>query len=144
MANPMIRIFPHSRDEFETTDDLKTWLLTALKARGGRYYLREGSKYGSNPPGSIILFRYGDEIVGEAVVEEDFTPEHKAESGFRYEGYIKFEPSSIRTYVGALSIETLERIVGRELKPARPYYKIDSWIVYPSILAEVVKEGFHQ
>ena len=139
-----MRIFPHSRDEFETADDLKTWLLTALKARGGRYFLRLDSKHGSNPTGSIVLFRHGDEIVGEAVVEQDFVPEPKIEGGFSYEGYIKFSPSSIRTYVGAIPIETLERLTRRDLKRARPYYKIEDWTIYPLILAAVVREGFHQ
>jgi uncharacterized protein (DUF488 family) len=37
MIAPHIRLFPHSKEEFPSLDLLTTWLLTALKARGGRY-----------------------------------------------------------------------------------------------------------
>lgn len=141
MAQVIIRIFPHSREEFSSADDLRTWLLTALKARGGRYFLR--STQGSIPTGSIVLFRHGDEIIGEAVVENDFVSREMSEKGVTYEGFIKFAPSSIRTYVGALSIESLGKLAGRDFSGARPYYKIEDWTLYPKILSEVVKEGFY-
>lgn len=40
MTQAILRIFPHSKQEFATADDLRSWLVTALKARGGRYLLR--------------------------------------------------------------------------------------------------------
>jgi len=141
MAQAIIRIFPHSKEEFPTADDLRSWLLTALKARGGRYLLRSGQ--GSIPPGSVVLLRHGNKIVGEAVVEEDFVSQHIEEEGFTYEGFIKFAPSSIRLYVGALPIEVLGNIAGRDFSVARTYYKIEDWAVYSRILCEVVGEGFY-
>ena len=139
--NPIIRIFPHSRDEFPTADDLRTWLLTALKARGGRYHLR--TSQGSIPPGSVVLFRHGDEVVGEAVVEENFISQPTKEADVTYEGFIKFAPSSIRVYVGALPAKVLGQLCGRDFSGARPYYKIEDWALYPKILAEVAVEGFY-
>lgn len=140
MAQPVIRIFPHSKEEFKDSDELRTWLITALKARGGRYLLREGSGHGSNPSGSLILFRHGNEIIGEAVVEQDYIAYDKPVT---YGGFIKFVASSIRLYVGGLPVKVLGELCGRDFTGARSYYKIEDWAAYPKILAEVAKEGFH-
>lgn len=141
MTQGVIRIFPHSKEEFATADELRTWLVTALKARGGRYLLR--SSQGSIPSGSIVLFRHGNEIIGEAVVEEDFVAKSIKEGDFTYEGFIKFAPSSIRVYVGSLPIKALEELAQRDFSVARTYYKIEDWALYSRILSEVVKEGFY-
>lgn len=145
MTQPVVRIFPHSKEEFEDSDELRTWLITALKARGGRYRLHVDSSYGSNPSGSLILFRYENEIIGEAVVEQDYIAYDKPLKigDFTYGGFIKFVPSSIRVYVGGLPVKVLGEFCGRDFSGARPYYKIEDWAVYPKILAEVAKEGFH-
>jgi hypothetical protein len=52
-----IRIFPHSKEEFPSLDMLTTWLLTALKARGGRYLIRSANAVADLPTGSLVLFR---------------------------------------------------------------------------------------
>jgi|Deesub1362B_J571_1020462.scaffolds.fasta_scaffold06895_2 hypothetical protein len=141
MTQAILRIFPHSKQEFATADDLRSWLVTALKARGGRYLLR--SNQGSIPRGSVVLFRHGNQIVGEAVVEEDFVSQPVEVDGVTYEGSIKFAVSSIRLYVGGLPIEVLADLAGRDFSVARTYYKIEDWAVYPRILSEAVKEGFY-
>src|SRR4051794_23706582 len=66
---PHIRIFPCGR-EFPSPDALVTWRMTALPARGGRYHLRSGDAVADLAAGSVVLFRHGDAIVGEAVVRE--------------------------------------------------------------------------
>ena len=149
MPQPIIRILPHTRAEFPSSDHLRTWMLTALKANGGCYLLRSFGVLGAgnNPPGSIVLFRFHDQIVGEAVIEqdvtrqniEDLTPEGQP---FTYEGYMKLAPSSIRAYIGSLSVAELGDLCGRDFSIANPYYKIDDWAVYPKILARVAPQGF--
>ena len=47
-----------------------TWLLTGLRGRGGVYHLTSADAVANLPPGSIVLFRYGHEIIGEAVVRK--------------------------------------------------------------------------
>src|SRR5262249_21824994 len=68
MATLQVRIFPHSQKEFPSEDSLLTWLLTGLRGRGGVYLLRNADAVKDVPTGSVVLFRYGNRIVGEAVV----------------------------------------------------------------------------
>src|ERR1700681_1483322 len=97
---PHIRIFPHSKEEFPSLDMLTTWLLTALKARGGRYLIRSAKSVADLPPGSIVLFRYGHVIVGEAVVSRYVRESHDDRmllgQETQYEAHVAFCPSSIR------------------------------------------------
>jgi len=39
MGALQVRIFPHCQKEFPSEDSLLTWLLTALRGRGGVYHL---------------------------------------------------------------------------------------------------------
>ncbi|MDP2858820.1 MAG: hypothetical protein Q8P50_12700 [Bacillota bacterium] len=150
MQSPIIRVFPHSRDEFPTADDLRTWLATALKAKGGRYLLHSltGIGEGNTPPGSIGLFRFHDEIVGEAVVVEDVQrakiqePSGVGGNAVTYEGFIQFVPSSIRLYVGGLAISDLQAVVGTNLQSAQTRNVISDWSVYPAILRLAARQGF--
>ena len=141
MTKQTVRIFPHSRDEFETADEIRIWLYNGLRLRDGGYYLRAIKGVGSIPRGSIVLFRFDKDIVGEAIVKENVKEVDVIESGVRYEGMIKFEASSIRIYRRPIKIKFLENITGRDFSVARTYFKIE-WDVYPQILAEVVKYGF--
>src|ERR1700677_1447542 len=101
---PHIRIFPHSRAEFPTKENLTTWLANGLKHRGGQYLLVSRDRVAELPPGSVVLFRYGTDIVGEAVVKEslrDFpvTAQNSATGEDQaYESCVRFEPTSIRVY----------------------------------------------
>ena len=146
--NPHIRIFPHSRDEFPSIDVLTTWMLTALKARGGKYLLRSAQSVRNLQIGSIVIFRHSDLIVGEAVVK---TPVQETQIKERtlngkeveYKALVVFEPSSIRLYSPPMNIERLQDIVGPSIQLGNPRtrYKIADWTVYPKILAEVMSHG---
>jgi hypothetical protein len=137
-----IRIFPHSKEEFPSLDLLTTWLLTALKARGGRYMIRSGHRIAELPAGSLVLFRWGHVIVGEAVV---FRYVHDSKSDrmllgqeTQYEAHVEFSPSSIRVFVPPVPIEELQAILGDSTNvttSAQPYNKIEDWSVYPKLLA---------
>jgi hypothetical protein len=137
-----IRIFPHSKDEFPSLDMLTTWLLTALKARGGRYMIRSGDRIAELPAGSVVLFRYGHVIVGEAVVFS-YVRDSKNDrtllgQEMQYEAYVEFSPSSIRLFVPPVPVEELQAILGDSTNitaSAQPYNKIDDWSVYPKLLA---------
>lgn len=142
MATAHIRIFPHSKEEFPSLDMLTTWLLTALKARGGRYLIRSSKSVADLPLGSIVLFRYGHVIVGEAVVysyvRESRNDRTLLGQETEYEAYVEFSPSSIRVLLPPLPVEELQSIIGDSLNvmaSAQPYYKLEDWSVYPKLLA---------
>lgn len=148
MANPHIRILPHNQEEFASIDKLTSWLLTSLRARGGRYNLRSRNAIAELPNGSIVLFRYGHNIVGEAIVagyfRESSIDRTLTGKEFNYEAYIVFSQTSIRVYAPPLPIKKLQRIIGESLDittSAQPYYKIEDWNIYPGLLAEIVESG---
>jgi hypothetical protein len=149
MAEPHIRIFPHSKEEFPSLDMLTTWLLTALKARGGRYLIRSASSLADLPLGSVVLFRYGRVVVGEAVVSQYVRDATKNRTVLgqetQYEAYVELAPSSIRVFVPPLPIEELQSLIGESpniTTSAQPYYKLEDWAIYPKILAaHVGKSG---
>ena len=148
-----IRIFPHAREEFPSLDTFVTWLHTSLKARNGLYNLR-AKNAADVPPGSIVLFRYGQEIVGEAVVidkkifdspilERTFTG---AEA--KYEARVAFVPSSIRLFVPAIPIDNIQSLINgtpeeKPLAGANLYYRFDDWSLYSNLLAVHIKNGGH-
>ncbi len=139
---PHIRIFPHSKDEFPSLDMLTTWLLTALKARGGRYLIRSADRVAELSTGSVVLFRYGHVLVGEAVVCK-YVRSSKNDRTLlgqetKYEAHVELSPSSIRIFVPPVPIEELQTILGDSTNvtsSAQPYNKIDDWSVYPKLLA---------
>jgi hypothetical protein len=130
---PHIRVFPHSTDEFPSLGMLTTWLLTALKARGGRYLIRSAKAVPDLPTGSVVLFRCGHVIVGEAVV---FTYVHDSaknrtllDQEMEYEAHGEFSPASIRLFVPPFPVEVLQSIMGDSLNiatSAQPYYKLEN------------------
>jgi hypothetical protein len=144
---PHIRILPHSQAEFPSRDALTIWLLTALKARAGRYLLR--SPLAELSAGSIVLFRVRNEVVGEAVVREyvrdgePITDTTLAGQEQRYEAHIDFAPGSIRLFVPPISIETLQQLIGDDpdITVAQGSKIIRDWSLYPKILAKHVATG---
>lgn len=145
VEGPHIRIFPHSPKVFPSSDDLVTWLMTALKARGGEYFL-----LGDNAPsdllaGSLVLFRHGNRIVGEAVVREYKKEAGVMERGEPFKGRAVFTETSIRLYSPPISIDALKQLkeaVGdiKDVTIANAYH-IVSWDVYPDLLAKHVGNG---
>jgi hypothetical protein len=148
-SEPQIRIFPHSREEFPSDDLLRIWLLNALRGRGGRYRLRslKGGKPQALPPGSIVLFRYADDIIGEAVVQKDIEKESGTERNLwtgkdvEYEALVTFAPSSIRLYAPAVSVQKIQKYVGKDITTAANAYVELDWNAYASVLQDVVSAG---
>jgi hypothetical protein len=142
-TSPQVRIFPHSQAEFPSKDLLMTWLLIGLRGRGGVYHLSSADAVADLPPGSIVLFRYGHEILGEAVVcrgkeiEREKGRNLLGEEG-EYAAQVTFAPSSIRLYSPPLSVKQIQKHTEKDISSsAQPYYKLD-WEVYGCILKEVV------
>jgi hypothetical protein len=138
METPQVRIFPHNKEEFPERDDLMTWLLNGLRGRGGKYRLKSAHNVNHLPAGSIVLFRYADEIIGEAVV----AIEKKDAPDKEYAALVTFAPSSIRLYSPPLGMDKIQPIVDKspikkDLSIARSYY-ILNWDIYGGILKEVV------
>jgi hypothetical protein len=147
MTTPQVRIFPHAvEDEFPSEDLLRMWLLSGLRGRGGEYHLRKDAVT-DLPPGSIVLFRWGTVIVGEAVVwkQKEVFPQKKKDWTLlgkeqEYEAQVTFAPSSIRLYSPPLPVELVQPHTDKDLTFARAYAVLD-WGVYARILEEVVKAG---
>src|SRR5262245_6162740 len=122
MAPSQVRIFPHSQKEFPSEDSLITWLLTGLRGRGGVYHLRHADAVKDLPAGSVVLFRYGHRIVGEAVVckgketlaekvkDRTLTGEEE-----EYGARVTFAPSSIRLYAPPLPVATLQQLLNKDV-----------------------------
>jgi len=143
-----VRVFPHSQKEFPSEDSLLTWLLTGLRGRGGVYLLRNANSVKDVPPGSVILFRYGSKIVGEAVIskgKETFADkvEDRTLTGedAEYEAQVTFVPSSTRLYAPPLPVERLQPHLDKDIvKYAGAYTDLD-WTMYGIVLQEVVSKG---
>lgn len=138
---PHIRIFPCSQEEFVSEGAFQTWLMTSLKAGGGTYLLRSDSRVADLAPGSIVLFRYEDHLVGEGVVREYVKEAHTSRTlageERQYEARVTFALGSIRMFTPPMKIEELQQIVGEaiQINSRMPYYAIRSWDTYPRLLA---------
>jgi len=104
MDDKLVCIFPHSDDEFADKNELQEWLLNDFVNGNeqGRYLLR---KIGLKDkdfilrviPGSLILFRKGDYIVGEGTVKSGISRiDPPIDETYYNEIYI--QPESVRTY----------------------------------------------
>ncbi len=148
MAEAEVRIFPCSRKEFPTEDSLLAWLLTGLRGRGGVYLMRNTDSVKDLPPGSVVLFRYGKSLVGEAVVwkgKEVFDAKRKDQTltgeEAEYEGQVTFMPSSIRLYAPPFPLEVLQTRLDKDVVNfPRAYTKLD-WSHYGLVLQVVVSKG---
>jgi hypothetical protein len=138
-----IRIFPHTHDDDSSQDDLATWLVTALKARGGVYNLRWAASVANLPQGSVVLFRYGNLIIGEAIVVkyDRAVTNDGAISTEEWKSHVSFLSSSIRLLSPPLEIEKLQSIVSANIMGANVYHIIKDLAVYPKFLALHVESG---
>ena len=122
----LIRIFPHTKEEFADEIQLKHWLKYILPyEREGYYRLRTTRGVGQIPPGSVVLFRFGNNIVGSAVVQQDVEAFNRTVKGVHYEGRIRFDPASINVYDHSIPIEFLQDLTQRSFTVARTYFKIE-------------------
>lgn len=143
---PQVRIFPHNKKEFPLVDDLRTWLLNGLRGRGGLYHLGDKDVVSELPPGSIVLFRYGHEIVGEAVVrkgkellEPRVRDTTRSGAEVEYQAKVTFDPSSIRLYAPSLTEEQIH--TEKDIITYKGAYVELDWTAYAYVLREVVTRG---
>ena len=145
MAEPVVKILPHSPKEFKTADELANWLGTGLKAQGGVYLVPTMSRRRGIPPGSLCLFMKDKKIVGEGIVKESVQKYEGKEispaTGKPFEGMIIFEPSSLRRYVSPLELDLVQQLSGRKLTPR--FLHSLGWDDYGKLLVEVAKSGFY-
>jgi hypothetical protein len=100
------------------------------------------------PPGSVVLFRYGQAIMGDAVVckgkevfKEPVTARTTSGEDEEYAARVTFAPSSIRLYAPPLPIEKIRPFTKKDLMTyAGGYVELD-WEVYAHVLREVVSQG---
>ena len=144
---PHIRIFPNSTEkEFETEMEVRLYLLGIVKYRqNGEYHIRIQDSIAALPPGSYVLFRFGNEIIGEAMVKvgiEEFNKRIGSckEDRFVYPVKVTFDTSTILMYCENISIEGLGEMTNRNLSVPRTYFKIDIGF-YDAIHQEGMKHG---
>jgi hypothetical protein len=114
---------PHAREEFPTAADLKRWLREVLPTqRAGKYYVARAKSWGTIPPGSICAFHKQKRIVGDGVLARDFRYGESSEispvtgQSLRYEGWVMFDPKTIRTFDNPIQFSEAEDVViGRGL-----------------------------
>lgn len=122
----LIRIFPHTKEEFADEIQLKHWLKYILPdEREGYYRLRTTRGVGQIPPGSVVLFRFGNNIAGSAIVQQDVEAFKETVEGIQYEGRLKFDPDSIKVYDCSIPIEFLADLTQRSFSFAKAYFKIE-------------------
>jgi hypothetical protein len=121
--------------------------MTVLKANGGKYRITSESEDSSNRPaelpcGSVVLFRFEDLLVGEAVVHA-YSPDPGVDedSGKKYIARVFFVPSSIRIFCPPIPIKALQVLIGdaKKLTGRNPYYEFTDWTLYPKLLAAHVR-----
>ena len=130
MAKAIVCVFPHSDDEFATAAALRDFLdSTFPNVQRGRYLLRKLGWKDKNfkaevIPESLVLFRKGAVIVGDAAVEEpirELKPPVRDETELgnpmMYYHDVVFKPESIRVYPEALPVEMLESWSRRRIHP---------------------------
>ncbi|NLG14682.1 MAG: hypothetical protein GX561_10855 [Lentisphaerae bacterium] len=90
-----IRLLPMSQPVFDSYDEVKNFIVKELPGRGGLYYYMNGKMNG--PSNTLVLFQYGEELVGYAVhldtVELDEPLTYG--DGSAYKGYYQFAPGTI-------------------------------------------------
>jgi len=128
---PHIQVFPAqagfpSREAFAES-------FAQLRA-SGEYHLTGENAVPELPVGSVVLFRYADEVVGEGVVREYIR-------GVGDEARVIFAPGSIRFFKPPLLVEIVQEVIGREndMRAENGYCVIDQGL-YLKLLASHVRD----
>lgn len=143
---PKVIIFPHSRKYFGTKNDLLR-LLEEYKTGKDSTYCYKTRRY--MPPGSIVLFTYGDEIVGQAVVkinrkatEEEI--EEQSKKGYTpkftfeiFNDLVCIFPKSVKL----TEMKTFEAYKGKGLFSAIRNYPYLSFEEYADILSKALSNA---
>jgi len=143
VAEPVIRVLPHSPEEFSTAAKLAEWIGTELK-KDGIYLIASTSRVRDLRRGSICLFMKDKKVLGEGLVK-DFDPyvgkERSPATEKPYEGVITFTPSSLRRYVRPLGLDEIKRLTGKSIG-FRSGGRLDC-VQYIQCLSEVAENGFY-
>ena len=128
---PSIRLFPHSQGVFATPEELADWLRTRLGANGGRYRLLRKGPPKELTRGTVVLFRHGNHIIGEAVVDR-YNREPFTEEGVAYTAQVFFKPETIRVFDTPVRVDDLQQVDGvtKNLQGANAYTVIEAPSVY--------------
>jgi hypothetical protein len=133
-VEPSVYFFPHSRDEFPQTQDLKEFLQGTLVRRDGIYRVVSAERYVRLRKGDIVVFHKGRQLIGEARVQEGVRRYEKPErvDGYVYEGYVVFDVKSAWIYGESIPFALATTRSGTRINP-RAVHKVD-WITYHTIV----------
>lgn len=116
---PKVFIFPNIKGEFKNLSELEHYMSKKMKESGYNH-----TQMRNTPPGSIILFAYGGEIIGEGVVK-------KTEKGDgKYKRKYIFNPDLVRIFERKITYDDL-----RELPTFKDTKRVYAKIRYPSELS---------
>jgi hypothetical protein len=124
---PAIYSFPHSSEEFSSAEELADYLRETLIDNDGRYRLVTASRYTSPRSGDIVLFQKNRRFVGEARIKEGLRHYERPElvAGHKYQGYLTFDPDTVRVYEKTTTFDELEERSGMKLNQ-QAVQRIDS------------------
>jgi len=142
---PKIIIFPHSKTHFPTKNDLLR-LIEQYKAGEDSTYCHNANKI--LPPGSIVLFAYGDEIIGQAVIKVNRKATQKEIEEQKKKGYtprFTFEPFKdlvcvFPRPVKLTEIRTLQPYKGKRLYNIVRRYPYLTFQEYAEILSKALSK----
>ena len=108
---PLIRLLSMDIDEeFNTLDELRTWYIDICKKeRGGIFHLRSDTLGYNNAPGSIFIFKWNNEWIGEAIVLKDVEENTFTDNPEPF--LITFEPSSMRLYSATIPVNIIREVL---------------------------------
>jgi hypothetical protein len=140
---PKVIIFPHSRKYFPTKNDLLR-LLEEYKTGKDSTYCHKARR--SMPPGSIVLFAYGDEIIGQAVVKINRKATKEEIEEQRKKGYTPEFTLEVFNNLACIfpkpvkltEIKTFENYKGKGLFSAIRNYPYISFDEYADILSKAL------
>lgn len=126
-VKPVACIFPHGQEDFPSPKELVEFLKAELpKERQGKYRLRnlgrprrfEGKTFiDAVIPGSLVLFKKTDRILGTAVVQKGIEkvqpPEILTWGTYRFTVY--FDPQTVVVYDRGVSVGAIEKATGVDL-----------------------------
>lgn len=142
----VIRIISMKEDrEFQTNGEVKDWLnRTCRVLRNGKYHFYDKRYLGEekNPPGTILIFKWKNNLIGEGIIKEDRLLNKDKTIPEPY--YVKFEPTSIRTYTKEIPVpyirDMIKELTGKDIQGQGT--TIINGQAYLHILSKIMENGF--
>ena len=115
---PELRVFPNSTLlEHKTEGARKTYIIKDLgnerflRGEKGTYWLRSLRPTNRISPGTVALFRFKDDIIGEGIIKSASVEHYFKDGDDEYEGYIMFDSGSLVAYKRKITVEEINFLI---------------------------------